>query len=311
MSRPQTGIIAPSSRHAIFITLHLRGCLECDDAIRQLARDAGSLIKDAGEIDPAAATHATIAFGAAVWQRLLPDQVPSGLREFLPIGAPPFRAPATGGDLFLHLHGARHDLLHDLAERLLSPLRPVIESASETHGFRYHDERDLTGFIDGTENPQGNDERTGAAIINDDSIASGGSFLLCQRYCHHIDRWQQLNQTEQEGIIGRTREESIELSDDKCPASAHIRRVVIEEGGEELEIVRHSMPYGEASGDKGLFFLAYSNQRATFDKMLGRMFGTSSDGMHDRLMEFSQPVSGAYFFAPSLDVLEQIGQTLR
>ena len=108
---------------------------------------------------------------------------------------------------------------------------------------------------------------------------------------------------DQEGTIGRTKPDSVEL-DDK-PDTAHISRVVIEEDGEELEIYRRSVPYGRVQ-ELGLYFIAFSAERSRFTKMLHRMFGLSGDGLHDHLIDFTTPVSGSFYFAPSLDALEGI-----
>ena len=307
MPTPQSAILPESGPHGLFLILHLKDMKGRDEAVKASAAAFGGLVKETTDQDPAAKTGATLAFGAEQWPRIAAT-APRGLRPFVPLGAPPFKAPATGGDLLLHIHSARADLNFQLARRFVEPLKPWIERAEETHGFRYLDSRDLTGFIDGTENPEGDDERAETALIGDEEPEfAGGSYLLTQRYVHGLERWNRLSDGDQEGIIGRTKADSVELDDEVRPATSHISRVVIEEHDEELEILRHSMPYGEASGEAGLFFIAYSCRRDIFDKMLGRMFGTAGDGLHDRLMEFSSPVSGAYFFAPSAEVLEGLG----
>ena len=130
--------------------------------------------------------------------------------------------------------------------------------------------------------------------------------MIVQRYVHDLVRWSTLATGDQEAAVGRTRDDSTELEGDAKPPTAHISRVVIEEDGEELEIVRHSFPYGTTS-ESGLLFIAYCATLSTFDRMLARMYGTSGDGLHDRLMDFTRPVTGAYFFAPSLERLRALG----
>ena len=174
------------------------------------------------------------------------------------------------------------------------------------HGFRYLDARDLTGFIDGTENPKGRERAEAALIGREDPAFAGGSFVFTQRYVHDLARWERLAVREQEGAIGRRKRDSRELADRVKPATAHIARVVIEEDGRELEIVRHSSPYGTTS-ECGLFFIAYTRDLAIPEKMLRRMMGAADDGLHDRLMEFTRAVSGATFFAPSLAALRSLG----
>ena len=306
MPTAQSAILPESGPHGLFLTLHLKNEQERDEAVRASARALPALLAELQAQDEGAKLVATLAFGAEQWGRIS-TIAPSGLRPFAPIGKAPLEAPATGGDLLLHVHSARADLNFRLAQRFVEPLKEWIQRAEESHGFRYLDSRDLTGFIDGTENPEG-EERAEVGLIGEEEPAfAGGSYLLTQRFVHGLERWNTLSEGEQEGIVGRTKADSVELEDNVRPATAHISRVVIEEDGEELEILRHSMPYGEASGEAGLFFIAYGRRREIFDQMLERMFGTADDGLHDRLMEFSAPVSGAYFFAPSLEMLEGLG----
>ena len=180
----------------------------------------------------------------------------------------------------------------------------------EVQGFRYLDSRDLTGFIDGTENPKGK-ERTSVALIgSEDPTFSGGSYVFTQRYVHNLQKWGTLPQKEQEKVIGRRKPGSEELSDQAKPPTAHISRVVIEEDGEELEIVRHSFPYGTVS-EHGLFFIVYTKDLDIPERMLSRMMGTSDDGLHDHLIDYTRAVSGAHFFAPSLHVPKSLGSSPR
>jgi putative iron-dependent peroxidase len=172
----------------------------------------------------------------------------------------------------------------------------------EVAGFRYLDSRDLTGFIDGTENPKGAGRAAAALIGREDPDYAGGSYVAVQRYVHDLAKWRLMGDREQERIIGRTKPDSMELPASKKPATAHISRVVIKEDEEELQILRHSYPYGTVK-EAGLFFVAYTKSLDIFDRMLQRMMGASGDGLHDRLMEFSHAVTGAAFFVPSLATL--------
>ncbi|GAB4295569.1 MAG: Dyp-type peroxidase [Thiohalomonadaceae bacterium] len=304
MPTPQSAILALDGPAGLFLILHLKP--GADDAVRRAAGAFPALLEEISSIAPEAQLVGTLAFGAEQWDRLSKTR-PKLLKPFAPLDGGTLRAPATGGDLLLHLHSARADLNYLLANRFVTPLRPWIERAEETPAFRYLDARDLTGFIDGTENPQEQEERREVALIGDeDSAFAGGSYIIAQRYVHHLERWNTMPPQEQEGIIGRSKPDSVELDDAVKPPTAHIARVVIEEDGEELEIVRHSLPYGVASGESGLFFLACSRDLTIYDKMLRNMFGLSGDGLHDRLMEFTEAVSGSYFFAPSVERLRTL-----
>jgi putative iron-dependent peroxidase len=190
---------------------------------------------------------------------------------------------------------------------LVRRLQPLATVAEEIHGFRYRDSRDLTGFIDGTENPKGKARAVAALIGEEDRPFAGGSYVAVQRYVHDLERWSRLGDREQEQIIGRTKRGSVELPKNKKPETAHISRVVIERDGAELQILRQSYPWGTVR-EAGLYFAAYTKSLDIFNLMLARMMGATGDGLHDRLMEFSRAVTGATFFVPSLETLSSLKQ---
>ena len=207
----------------------------------------------------------------------------------------------------MQITSGRHDLNLDLAMGLVRRLQPLARVTEEIHGFRYRDSRDLTGFIDGTENPKGKGRAVAALIGEEDRRFAGGSYVAVQRYVHDLERWRRLGDREQEQIIGRTKRGSVELPKSKKPETAHISRVVIEQDGAELQILRQSYPWGTVR-EAGLYFAAYTKSLDVFDLMLARMMGATADGLHDRLMEFSRAVTGATFFVPSLETLLSLKQ---
>jgi porphyrinogen peroxidase len=162
-------------------------------------------------------------------------------------------APATGGDILFHIVSGRHDLNFELAEKLVRELGAAVEVLQEVHGFRYLDGRDLTGFIDGTENPKGTERATVALIGAEDIDFAGGSFIFAQRYIHDLGKWMALDTRDQERAIGRRKRDSEDLGDAK-PPTAHIRRVTIEEDGKELKILRHSFPYEDSVGSRPVLY---------------------------------------------------------
>jgi len=223
--------------------------------------------------------------------------VPDALEDFPTIAG----VPATQHDLWIWVHGTGDDLIFDIGRAVADLAAPVADLVSETGGWVYRDSRDLTGFIDGTENPAV-EEAFEVATVPDGTVGAGGSFAIVQRWIHDLARFHALPVAEQEGVIGRTKDASVELDDDVKPPTAHIARVVIEEDGDELEIYRRSVPYGTVD-EHGLMFFAFSADPTRFDKMLGRMFGATDDGLHDRLTDFTRPVTGGYYFVPSLEAL--------
>jgi putative iron-dependent peroxidase len=297
----QSAILAPDSAHSRFLVLKGRN-LDLAVLRAALARFAVTRRRLQTQ-DGAAALVSAIGFGPALW-RGLAGEAPAGLHELAPLeGA--FRMPAPGGDILVHINSQRVDFCFELAQSFLHDLTGQVEVLEEQAGFRYLDNRDLTGFIDGTENPHEPDGRADAALIPDGEFA-GGSFAFAQRYVHDMGKWQRLKVEAQEQVIGRTKLDSEELPEDRLPANSHVARNIIEEDGEELQILRHSMPYGSAGGERGLFFLAYTRDLSIIDRMLANMFGTAGDGLSDRLLNFVTPVGGGYFFVPSETRLQQL-----
>ncbi len=306
MAQPQVGIVPEPSQNALFLILRVCNPTQDGPAIARVAAQVPSLVAKVGALDRRAKLVCTVSFGPDFWDVVSPGKRPRGFRPFKALDVGRRRAPNTGGDLLLHIISKRHDCNFELAKRIRSQLGDRVAVMDEVHGFRYLDSRDLTGFIDGTENPKGKERAAVALIGDEDREFAGGSFVFTQRYVHDLTKWAAQSTTEQEGAIGRRKRDSKELSDKVKPPTAHISRVVIEEHGEELQIVRHSFPYGTVT-EAGLFFIAYNKTLDTFEKMLSRMMGASGDGLHDHLMDFTRAVSGATFFAPSLKVLKSLG----
>lgn len=307
MSSPQPGILPEPSAHARFVVLRVR-CLATDAAaVARALAAVPALTARTAALDPRAKLVGTAAIGPECWSALSPRRRPLGLRPFPAIAAAGRSAPNTGGDVLLHIVSRRVDLNFELARRLVGAFGEAVEVAEDVVGFRYLDSRDLTGFIDGTENPKGKARAAAALIGAEDPAFAGGSYVFTQRYAHDLARWLEVPLAEQEGAIGRRKRDSAELSARKKPETAHISRVVIEEDGEELQIVRHSFPYGTVT-ESGLFFIAYTKDLGIPERMLRRMMGVGGDGRHDHLMDFTRAVTGATFFAPSLVRLRALGK---
>lgn len=300
----QSVILPLPSNHARFIVINLK-----DLSIDGLKEQLNALFSTRDRLitqHPDAEIKTSVAFGPELWAKLY-DQSPAGFKQLEPIQGS-FEMPVIPADVFIHIASARADLCFAMSQSFFNGIQNQVEVLDERVCFRYLDGRDLTGFIDGTENPQFPDDRDEVALLGEDAgIFAKGSFVFAQRYVHDLDKWKHLKVDAQEHVIGRTKLESIELDDDVKPENAHVARAVIEDDeGEELEILRHSLPYGDGQGEQGLFFLAYTKDLTRIDKMLVRMFGTSGDGIHDRLLHFVTAVDGAYFFAPSEHLLEEV-----
>ena len=300
----QSVILPLPSNHARFIVLNLKN-LSIDGLKEQL----NALLSTRDRLitqHPEAEIKTSIAFGPELWAKLY-HTTPEGFKQLEPIqGA--FEMPVVPADVLIHIASARTDICFALSQSFFDGIQNQVEVLDERVCFRYLDGRDLTGFIDGTENPQFPDDRAETALLGEDSgIFEDGSFIFAQRYVHELEKWKRLKVDAQENVIGRSKLESIEMDDEHKPENAHIARVVIEDNeGEELEILRHSLPYGDGQGEQGLFFIAYTKDLTRIDRMLVNMFGTQGDGIHDRLLHFVTPMDGAYFFAPNEEVLEVI-----
>jgi len=300
----QSVILPLPSDHARFIVLRLKD-LSIEDfkeRLEQLFTTHDRLITQ----HPNAQIKTAVAFGPELWSKLY-EQAPAGFKQLEPIQGS-FNMPVVPADVLIHIASARADICFALSQSFFEGIRDQVEVLDERVCFRYFDGRDITGFIDGTENPQFSDDRAEVALLGGDAgIFQDGSFIFAQRYAHNLEKWKKLKVDAQEQVMGRTKLESIELEDEVKPANAHIARTVVEdEEGEEMEILRHSLPYGDGRGDQGLFFIAYTKDLKIIDAMLVRMFGTSGDGIHDRLLHFVTPMDGAYYFAPSEELLEEV-----
>lgn len=302
MSEPQSAICTETGEFGLFMTLVL---VEGGAAlVRRVIADLAGLTAGLAEELSEPRLVSAVGIGASAWASLFGPRMPKGLVPFAALEDGPRQAPATPADLFLHIHSPRHDANFLLARKVMERLRGHVRLVEEIHGFKYLGGRDLTGFVDGTENPEG-DERAEVALVGgEDPHFAGGSHVSLQRYIHDLPRWEARPVAEQEATIGRTKADDEELADDVKPPSAHIARVVIKENGEELEIVRHSMPYGSTS-ESGLYFVAYCRSPDPFRKMLERMVKRDGEGHYDHLLDFTRAVTGASFFCPPVAFLRE------
>jgi putative iron-dependent peroxidase len=293
---PQFGIFAQGTIAHAFMEWDLRPDVDLHEAASVLGRLRSPTVSAGG-------VNLVLAFGSELWRALAPRDVPAGLGAFLPVGRlGGHHAPATQHDLWLWINGSSQDVVFEHTRAAARAVETVAQLASEQVAFVHRDSQDLTGFIDGTANPT-TVEAPSAALVPDGQPGAGGSHVIAMRWVHDLDAFEALPVADQERVFGRTKIGSIELDGDAKPPTAHIARVEIEDAaGNELPIYRRSVPYGTVA-EHGLYFVAFSADRSRFDTMLGRMFGTDGDGRHDRLTDFSRPVTGAYYYAPPLNLL--------
>ncbi|EGQ7938424.1 TPA: Dyp-type peroxidase [Vibrio vulnificus] len=297
MSLAQTAILPEAGPFALYTLLKIN-----HNPAKVLAQlqSLPALVEELNQSQPDAELTLSIAFSKSFWQQL-DMSMPAELIDFPVLGEGEIVAPSTDVDVLLHCHSQRHDLHFYLLRKLLSEVAEDVTVVDETYGYRYLDSRDMTMFVDGTENPKA-EKRAEVALIPDGEFA-GGSYVMVQRFEHNLPAWNRLNVSAQEKVIGRTKPDSIELDD--VPAASHVGRVDIKEEGKGLKIVRHSLPYGSVTGAHGLLFIAYCHTLHNFKAMLESMYGVT-DGKTDQLLRFTKAVTGAYFFAPSKEMLASI-----
>lgn len=298
MSQFQSGILLEHRRFAIWLEARVTGDL---DALRQGSKTFLHHLEALQQQFSDAALGAVLAFGDTLWRDLQGSESAPELKAFSALGKG--IAPATQHDLLIHIQSLRHDVNFSLAQAALVAFADAVSVEEETHGFRWVEERDLSGFVDGTENPQG-EQRQQVAIIVDGPDA-GGSYVFTQRWEHNLKLWNRMAVEKQEAVMGRTKVENEEIAGDERPATSHLSRVDLKEEGKGLKILRQSLPYGTASGTHGLFFIAYCNRLYNIEQQLLSMFG-ERDGKMDAMLRFTKPVTGSYYFAPSLDALQAL-----
>ena len=296
-------ILTPITESAIFLVLTVDPGAE-DDA-RDLLADVSGLKRSVGFRIPEAGLTCVVGIGSALWDRLFGSPRPAGLHPFTEIAGDRHRAPATPGDLLFHIRAHRHDLCFELAQRLVERLRGSARVVDEVHGFRSFDERDLLGFVDGTENPEG-EAAPAAVIIGDGDEFAGGSYVIVQKYLHDLDAWDALSVEAQERAIGRQKLSDLEFDDDAKPANAHIALTVIEdENGEQRQIMRFNMPFGRVgAGEFGTYFIGYAADPDVTELMLQNMFVGNPPGTYDRILDFSTAITGGLFFVPDAEFLD-------
>jgi putative iron-dependent peroxidase len=246
-------------------------------------------------------------FGSDAWDKLFGAPRPIELHPFQEIRSASRHAVSTPGDILFHIRAKRMDLCFELATQIMDSIGDVVSVADEVHGFRYFDDRDVMGFVDGTENPRGDAAREAAIVGQEDPAFAGGSYVIVQKYLHDLKAWNALPVEMQERIVGRRKLSDVELSDADKPSCAHNALTNIEENGRQLQILRDNMPFGRPGhGEFGTYFIGYCRTPRITELMLANMFVGRPPGNYDRLLDFSRPVTGSLFFVPTASFLDNI-----
>jgi putative iron-dependent peroxidase len=296
------------SRAAIFLVATLNEGDGNLNAVRAMCGDLAGFVRAVGFRDLDGGLSCIMGFGSGAWDRLFGTPRPKELHPFREISGR-HRAVATPGDILFHIRARSMDLCFELAMQIMARLGAAVTVVDETHGFKFFDQRDMIGFVDGTENPAGQESVDAVLIGGEDSAFAGGSYVIVQKYLHDLDSWNALPVERQEAIIGRKKLSDIELEDSVKPSCAHNALTSITgEDGEELKIVRDNMPFGEiGKGEFGTYFIGYARSPSRIERMLENMFVGNPPGNYDRLLDFSRATTGSLFFVPSATFLGSAG----
>ncbi|CAM5341780.1 Diaminopimelate decarboxylase [Streptomyces badius] len=276
-------VVAPLTNAALILV----GTIEPggESAVRDVLPDLATAARSLGFRFPDADLACVAGFGSSAWDRLFSGPRPAHLHPFPELRGPLHHAPATPGDVLLHIRAERMDVCYAWAAQLLDRLGGALRIVDETHGFRYLDHRDLLGFVDGTENPVGDDARAAALVgAGDDPDFEGGSYVVVQKYLHDLTAWNALTVEEQERVIGRTKLDDVEFPDEDKPADSHLAlNTVTDPDGRERDILRANMPFGSfEKGESGTYFIGYAADPDVTERMLRNMFLGDPPGTHDR-----------------------------
>jgi putative iron-dependent peroxidase len=304
-TEPQA-ILTPLTESAIFLVLTVHAGSEAD--IADFLSDVPGLKRSVGFRVPEAELTCVVGIGSLLWDRLTNGPRPADLHPFRELVGPRHTAPGTPGDLLFHIRAHRFDLCFELAQRLTERLLGLADVVDEVHGFRSFDERDVLGFVDGTENPEGDAALEAVLIADEDPAFAGGSYVMVQKYTHDLTAWDAMSTEEQERVIGRTKLSDIEFPDEDKPPNSHLAlNVITGPDGEQRQIMRFNMPFGRVGQREfGTYYIAYARTSELIELMLSHMFLGDPPGTTDRILDFSTALTGCLFFVPPLEMLDDI-----
>nr|WP_219704211.1 Dyp-type peroxidase [Marinomonas lutimaris] len=292
----QSGIVAEASSDALFITFNVNRS-EINNLKNALAA-APALIEELQLQFPAADLHTAIGLSSLIWDEL-DSKRPKLLATFPHVAGKDIEFTPTDVDLVLHIRSSRHDASYQLANILFKAFGSSVTLVEEVSCFKYLDNRDLTGFVDGTENPAGEQRKAVALVGDEDPSFEYGSYFNLMRFVHDLDKWEKEDLKTQEDIFGRTKHTNQEYPSAEKSVHAHTKRTSLkDENGNSMEILRHSMPFASLT-EKGLMFASYSKTPVIFNLMLESMVKGDENGNTDHLMKYTRATTGQAFFIPS------------
>ena len=306
--RPQP-VLGGLTRAAIFLVVTLAPGKGHRATVRSACGDVAALVRSVGFREPEGTLSCVVGVGSNAWEELFGEPRPAELHPFVEIRSEGRHAVSTPGDLLFHIRADRIDLCFELETQILARLGRTVTPVDEVQGFRYFDRRDIIGFVDGTENPEGPARDHAVLVGEEDPRFAAGTYVTVQKYLHDLTAWNAIPVEEQERIVGRKKLTDIELDDSAKPPYAHNALNKVIEDGKEVKILRDNMPFGSpARREFGTYYIGYSRSPTPVERMLHNMFVGDPPGNYDRLLDVSRAVTGGLFFVPSATFLEALSE---
>lgn len=299
----------PPNVAAHYLVFNIAPGAAAEEAVRGFFGNAAALRRSVGRRVATQGLTLAVGIGSDAWDRLFGQPRPAHLHPFKALRGNKHAAPATPGDLLLHIRAETVAMCFELARLITQQLGAAVQPVDEVHGFRYFDARSMVGFVDGTENPEGDDIAAATLVGDEDARFAGGTYVIVQKYLHDMQAWNETPTAEQERVIGRSKDDDIEMADDVKPGNSHSALTAVTDAdGNALEIMRYNLPFATPSrGEYGTYFIGYASDPAVTELMLTNMFIGNPPGNYDRLLDFSTAHTGTLFFVPSAALLEALG----
>ena len=304
--KTQEGLLSDPTPFVEYLTLELKQDKYEEATVSAIIDEFSKISKSIGQKDTTAIMTVTIGFSLKGWTSLFPHaSIPSELHPFIELRSEDRHFPSTPGDIFLMVKSMRMDLNYQVSKYLLSAFKPIANAIQDIQGYKYLDDRDLIDFVDGTENPK-NIERAKAVIIDSEPYI-GGSYLVVQQYFDKQEKWDALTTEYQEGVIGRTKMDDIEIADDKKQPYAHNVKSKVEIDGVEIKMLRQNRPFGNAM-EHGTMFIGFAKTASVIETSLKQMIEPGEKGHHDKLLDFVTAKTGALYFVPPQSFLDDMSR---
>jgi len=302
--KTQEGLLSDPTPFVEYLTLELNQDHFEMEKVASIIDKFSKISKSIGQKDTTAIMTITIGFSSNGWTSLFPKEpLPNELHPFIELRSGDRCFPSTPGDIFIMVKSMRMDLNYQASKYILSTFKPIANVTQDIQGYKYLDNRDLIDFVDGTENPK-NIERAEAVIIDSEPYA-GGSYLIVQQYFDKQKKWDAVTTEYQEGVIGRTKMDDVEIADEKKKPYAHNVKAKVEVDGKEVKMLRQNRPFGNAM-EHGTMFIGFAKTANVIETSLKQMIEPGESGHYDKLLDFVTAKTGTLYFVPPQHFLDEM-----